>query len=22
MRWSLPPSQYYAEDRLSFGEPS
>jgi hypothetical protein len=22
MRWSLPPSRYYAEDRLSFGEPS
>ncbi|MDR0174582.1 hypothetical protein RF039_16350, partial [Enterobacter sichuanensis] len=20
MRWSLPPSRYYAEDRLSFGE--
>ncbi|EDG3329289.1 hypothetical protein B6T31_07100 [Salmonella enterica] len=20
MRWSLPPSWYYAEDRLSFGE--
>lgn len=22
MRWSLPPSRYYAEDRLTVGEPS